>query len=60
MNADGGHLSRREKIVRGIDEVVAFLLSAREAAEADDIGTVSEKMGAAVEAAAALAKDLHA
>lgn len=60
MNSDGGRQSRQTKLVDGIDRVVLHLLSARVAVKADDMATVEAEIGAAVEATAALAKDLAA
>lgn len=59
MNSDGGRLGRKQKLIRGIDGIVAELLAARVAAESDDMAGADEAFGRAVEETAALAKDLR-
>lgn len=58
-NGNGGQLSRNQKLVRGIDGIVAHLLSARAAVEADDLATVDTEIEAAANETAALAKALR-
>lgn len=59
MKGNGGQLSRSQKLVQGIDGIVAHLLSARAAVEADDIATVNTEIDAAANETAALAKALR-